>query len=103
MPASPVKQRVVRQLEKLVVNPVMLAWNLGIAPAGDALTETIGRRTGKPRRTPVCDGQQGETLWLVTRHGRRSDYVRNIEANPRVKVRTWRTDWRSGTGSDSGR
>jgi hypothetical protein len=52
------------------------------------------------RRRYICDGLQGETFWLVAQQGRRADYVRNIQANPRVRVkvrRGWRTGWCSGT------
>jgi deazaflavin-dependent oxidoreductase (nitroreductase family) len=73
---------------------------LGIGPPGDALLETTGRRTGQPRRTPICDGLEGETFWLVAQQGRRANWVRNIETNPRVRVKVrsgWRTGWRSGT------
>ena len=66
----------------------------GRRPAG-----TTGRRTGLPRRTPVCDGLDDETFWLVAQRGRSADWVRNIEANPRVRVRVsgLRTGWRAGT------
>lgn len=38
------------------------------------------------------------TLWLVVQHGRDSDYVRNIEAHPHVRVRAGsRAAWRTGT------
>jgi deazaflavin-dependent oxidoreductase (nitroreductase family) len=98
---SAAKRRVLHPLQKSVVNPLLeLAWRLGIGPPGDALLETTGRRTGQPRRTPICDGLQGETFWLVAQEGRRADWVRNLEANPRVRVKVrsgWRTDWRSGT------
>src|SRR5262245_52099053 len=95
------KGRVVYPLEKRVVNPVvMLAWRLGIPPPGDALLETTGRRTGQPRRTPVCDGLDGQTFWLVAQRGRSADWVKNIQANPRVRVKV-RTGsgvgWRTGT------
>jgi deazaflavin-dependent oxidoreductase (nitroreductase family) len=98
MSRSALKYRVIRPVEKFFVNPpVRLAWRLGFGPPGDALLETIGRRTGRMRRTPICDGQEGDTFWLVVQHGRRTDYVRNIEANPRVKVRTGsRAAWRTG-------
>ena len=97
MPGSAAKYRVVHPLQTFVVNPlVKLAWRLGIPPPGDALLETTGRRTGQPQRTPVCDGLEGETFWLVAQHGRRADYVRNIEANPRVRVKV-RNCWRTGT------
>lgn len=96
-------QRIVSStpLQKRVVNPiVMLAHDLGIPPPGDALLETTGRRTGRPRRTPVCDGLDGEVFWLVAQRGRRADWVKNVLANPqvRVKVRTGSgIGWRAGT------
>jgi deazaflavin-dependent oxidoreductase (nitroreductase family) len=92
--------RVLGRLQQSVINPVIrLAWNLGIPIPGDALLETTGRRTGLPRRTAVCDGLDGETFWLVAQRGRSADWVRNIEANPRVRVRVsgLRASWRAGT------
>lgn len=101
MTGSAAKDRVICALQRRVVNPVvMLAHNLGIPPPGDALLETTGRRTGSPRRTPVCDGLDGENFWLVAQRGHRADWVRNIQANPRVRVKV-RTGsgvgWRAGT------
>lgn len=101
MAGSGAKARVVYPLEKWVVNPlVMLAHNLGIPPPGDALLETTGQRTGLLRRTPVCDGLDGDTFWLVAQRGSQADWVRNIRANPRVRVKV-RTQagigWRAGT------
>ena len=88
-------------LQTRVINPiVMLAHDLGIPPPGDALLETTGRRTRRPVRTPVCDGLDGETFWLVAQRGRRADWVQNIQADPRarVKVRTGSgVVWRAGT------
>ena len=78
-------------LQRSVINPVVkAAWRLGLGPPGDALLETTGRRSGQPHLTPSCDGQDGNTFWVVTQPGRRSDYVRNIEHNPRVRVRVRR-------------
>ena len=66
MAGSDAKDRIIYPLEKRVVNPiVLLAWDLGFPTPGDALLETTGRRTGQPRRTPVCDGLDGDTFWLV--------------------------------------
>ncbi len=45
---------------------------------------------------PVGKALEGDTLWVVAEHGRRSSYVRNIEANPQVRVRIGRR-WRTGT------
>jgi hypothetical protein len=48
----------------------------------------------------VCDGLDGETFWLVAQRGRHADWVKNIEADPRVRVKV-RTrsgvGWRTGT------
>ena len=101
MAGSAAKDRIVYPLQKRVINPiVMLAHNLGIPPPGDALLETTGRRTGQPRRTPVCDGLDGETFWLVAQRGRDADWVKNIQANPRVRVKVRSRsgiNWRTGT------
>jgi hypothetical protein len=35
----------------------------------------------------VCDGLDGEVFWLVAQRGRCADWVRNIQANPRVRVK----------------
>jgi deazaflavin-dependent oxidoreductase (nitroreductase family) len=98
--AQRASHRVLGRLQQSVINPVvMLAWDLGIPVPGDALLETTGRRTGLPRRTPVCDGLDGATFWLVAQRGRSAGWVRNIQANPRVRVRVsgLRTGWRAGT------
>jgi deazaflavin-dependent oxidoreductase (nitroreductase family) len=88
-------------IRESVVNPlVRLAFRLGIPDPGDALLETIGRRSGRPRLTPVCDGLEGDTFWLLSERGRDADWVHNIEAHPhvRVKLRSRRpAAWRSGT------
>lgn len=86
------------RLQQSVINPVVrLAWDLGIPIPGDALLETTGRRTGRPRRTPVCDGFEDGTFWLIAQRGRDADWVRNIETNPRVRVKTSGMAWRTGT------
>lgn len=101
MPRSAAKDRIVYPFQRRVLNRiVMLAWALGVPPPGDALLETTGRRTGQPRRTPVCDGRDGDAFWLVSQRGRRADWVRNIEADPRVRIRMRTASgvtWRPGT------
>jgi deazaflavin-dependent oxidoreductase (nitroreductase family) len=94
-------QRVFYPLQQRLVNPIVkLAWGLRLPIPGDALLETTGRRTGQPRHTPVCDGLDGEVFWLVSQRGRHADWVRNLEANPRVRVKVGggpRASWRAGT------
>ena len=60
------------------------------------LLETMGRTSGLPRRTPVGGRRVGDSFWLVSEFGERSQYVRNIRADPRVRVRL-RGRWHTGT------
>ena len=64
------KHRIVHTLQKYVLNPpIKLALALGLPLPGYALLESRGRKTGKPRRTPVGDGHIGNQFWLVAEHG----------------------------------
>jgi len=58
----------------------------GVVP-GWAVVETMGRRTGRPRQTPVGGRLSRGTFWLVVGERSRSQYVKNIEANPTVRIR----------------
>jgi deazaflavin-dependent oxidoreductase (nitroreductase family) len=69
-------------------------------PPGYAMLETIGRRSGQPRQTPIGDGLVGDTFWIVAEHGLDAAYVRNLQTNPRVRVQYrqgLRTVWRTGS------
>jgi deazaflavin-dependent oxidoreductase (nitroreductase family) len=84
-------------MQRLVNRIVKLAWALRVPIPGDALLETTGWRSGRRRRTPVCDGHDGGVFWLVAEHGRKTDWVRNLEADPRVRVKVSGRPWRTGT------
>jgi deazaflavin-dependent oxidoreductase (nitroreductase family) len=60
-----------------------------------AVLETTGRVSGLPRRTPVGGRLEGATFWLVSEFGRGAQYVRNLEADPRVRLQV-RGRWRTG-------
>ena len=75
---------------------VRLLLGAGLMRRSTALLETVGRKSGQARVTPVTNGLSGDEFWIVTEHGGRAGYVRNIEANPRVRVRVGRR-WRAGT------
>jgi deazaflavin-dependent oxidoreductase (nitroreductase family) len=91
------KRRLSTFLSARLFNPVVkAAARAGLPLPGVAILETTGRRTGEPRRTPVGKALIGDTLWIVAEHGRRAGYVRNIEANPHVRVKLGR-GWRTGT------
>jgi deazaflavin-dependent oxidoreductase (nitroreductase family) len=92
------KRRTSSFITNRLVNPlVKAASQRGIPLPSLVILETTGRKSGRPRRTPVGKSIEGDTLWIVTEHGRKAGYVRNIEANPRVRVKVGRR-WRTGTG-----
>ena len=91
------KRRASTFLSAKVFNRLVLAAaRHGLPTPSVVILETIGRRSGEPRRVPVTRLLEGDTLWIVTEHGRKAAYVRNIEANPSVRVRVGRR-WRTGT------
>ena len=91
------KRRLASGTAKYLVNPVVRGlFRLGIPAPGTAILETTGRKSGRPRRNPVTNGLDDGVFWIVAEHGRRASYVRNIEANPRVRLRIGRR-WRTGT------
>ena len=92
------KYRIITTLERL--NNLLTRWALrkGLAPRAFALLETVGRRTGQPRQTPVGNGLAGNTFWLVAVHGSQADYVRNIRVEPAVRVKV-AGRWRTGTAT----
>ena len=93
------KRRLVTALAKYGINPfVKAAIRTRVQPSWLFLLETTGRRSGSPRRTPVGGRLEGDSIWIVAEHGIRAGYVRNIEANPRVRVRQ-RAGWRQGTAT----
>jgi deazaflavin-dependent oxidoreductase (nitroreductase family) len=90
------KRRLTTALARYAVNPVVRrAIALGLLPRGYAIIETTGRRSGQQRQTPVGYAREGDAVWLVSEHGRRAAYVRNLEADARVRVRLGR-DWHHG-------
>ena len=80
-----------------IINPAtrLLA---GIAPWW-VVIETVGRRTGKQRRTPLARGPlDGDTIWLIAVHGTHASWVRNIADSPAVRLRV-KGRWRAGSAS----
>jgi deazaflavin-dependent oxidoreductase (nitroreductase family) len=96
------KHRIVHLLQKYLFNPpVKVVFAIGLAAPGRAILETTGRKTGKPRRTPVGgNGLVGNQFWIISEHGQKSAYVRNISANSRVRLKLrdgLRSRWHAGT------
>ncbi|MFD2474661.1 nitroreductase/quinone reductase family protein [Amycolatopsis silviterrae] len=75
------QHQIVTTFQRRLGNPV-----LSRLP-GQTLLETTGRSSGLPRRTPIGGRRVGQEFWLVSEFGERSQYVRNIQADPRVRLR----------------
>jgi deazaflavin-dependent oxidoreductase (nitroreductase family) len=90
---------------RVINRAVRLLLGVGLAPPTYALIETTGRRSRLPRQVPVANGLQGSTFWLIAALGESAQYVRNIKANPAVRVKARparlrdgvRMRWHSGT------
>ncbi|MCK1822881.1 nitroreductase family deazaflavin-dependent oxidoreductase [Streptomyces sp. XM83C] len=82
--------RAATAFQRHIGNPVLRRLPL------QTVLETRGRVSGLPRPTPVGGRRVGNSFWLVSEFGEKSQYVRNIEADPRVRVRI-RGRWHTGT------
>ena len=85
------KRQVVHRVQRLVVNPI--GRQLPVT-----MVETIGRKSGQPRLTAVGGKVVDNQFWMVAEHGEHSDYVRNMKANPQVRVRIG-GKWRNGVAN----
>ncbi len=91
------KRAAMRSVTNGLVNPVVRRLlERGLWPRTQALLETTGRNTGARRRVPVGNGLRGDSFWIVTEHGYAADYVKNIQKQPRVRVKVGRR-WYEGT------
>jgi deazaflavin-dependent oxidoreductase (nitroreductase family) len=65
----------------------------GLADEDFCYLTTTGRRTGKAHTIEIWFGARDRTLYLLSGGGRRSDWVRNLEAAPDVRVRIAGSEW----------
>ena len=88
-----------RGMGRIVMNPVVAALDrLGIRSSLVVELETVGRKSGEPRRVPLAGRVDGDDLWVISQHGRRAGWAHNIAANPNVRVRI-DNEWRTGTAT----
>jgi deazaflavin-dependent oxidoreductase (nitroreductase family) len=86
-----------RQMGRIVMNPVVAALDrVGVRSSLVVDLETIGRKSGEPRRVPLAGRADDDGVWVISQHGRRAGWAHNIAANPNVRVRVG-GQWRSGT------
>ena len=58
-----------------------------VVRADFAYLSTIGRRTGAWHTIEIWFEERGDTIYLLSGGGDRSDWVRNIQADPTVRIR----------------
>jgi deazaflavin-dependent oxidoreductase (nitroreductase family) len=88
-----------RTLGRYLFNPAVKALSaLGIRTAMATELETIGRKTGQARRVPVSAQFDNDGAWLISQHGTRSGWGRNIADNPNIRLRQG-NQWRAGVAT----
>ncbi|RDI46289.1 nitroreductase/quinone reductase family protein [Nocardia mexicana] len=85
-----IQHRLVTTFQRNVGNPMLR--RLG----AQTLLETTGRVSGQPRITPIGGRRSGNSFWFVSEFGERSQYIRNIRADNRVRLRL-HGQWHTGT------
>lgn len=85
-----VKHQAITWFQRRIANPISRRL------PNQVLLETTGRNSGLPRQNPIGGRRVGHEFWFVSEFGERSHYVRNIQADPRVRVRIKGT-WHAGT------
>ena len=79
-----------------LLNPAVQGLSrLGLRTALATELETVGRKTGQMRRVPVSAQFDNNGAWVISQHGTRSGWGRNIADNPNVRVRQG-NQWRAG-------
>lgn len=75
-----------RVMQPMLDHRVVAAW-AGSPLIGYFLTlTTTGRRSGRPRRTPLNYAILDGRVYLLSGFGRRADWYRNLTADPRVSL-----------------
>ena len=88
-----------RRMGRIVMNPLVAALDkIGVRSQLVVELETTGAKSGQPRRVPLAGRADGNSLWVISQHGRRAGWAHNIAANPQVRVRI-ANQWRSGTAT----
>ena len=83
------KRQAVRPLQKYVLNPpVKAVLALDVVPATER-SRDVRPHVGQARCNPVANGldYDGRTFWIVAEQGRHVGYVKNLLADPHVRVK----------------
>jgi deazaflavin-dependent oxidoreductase (nitroreductase family) len=82
-----------------LLNPAVKGLSrIGLRTAMATELETVGRKSGQARRVPVSAQFDNGGAWIISQHGTRSGWGRNIADNPNVRVRQG-SKWRPGVAN----
>ena len=82
-----------------LLNPAVKGLSrIGLRTSMAAELETVGRKTGQARCVPVSAQFDNGGAWIISQHGTRSGWGRNIADNPNVRVRQG-SKWRAGVAN----
>src|ERR1700730_6755641 len=85
-----------RAFGRYLLNPAVKGMSkLGLRTALATELATIGRRTSQARRVPVAAQFYDKGAWVISQHGTRSGWGRNIVDNPNIRMRDGH-NWRPG-------
>lgn len=70
-----------------VLSALMLPWFAAMPPSGFGVITTTGRRTGRTRRKCIRAIRRGDKAYIVSIPGGRAAWLKNIRANPNVRLR----------------
>lgn len=99
---TPQTLEMLRRFFRRLNRAMVVMWRLGLGrllniwPAGFGrilVIEHVGRRSGTRYRTPVNYTRYGDDLYCVAAFGRKTDWYRNVIADPAVTV--WLPDGRA--------
>jgi deazaflavin-dependent oxidoreductase (nitroreductase family) len=79
-----------KSLLRQIHTPPQIAYKLGLGPLIGQLVlllTTTGRKSGEPRVTPLQYEEIDGRIYLGSALGLKADWVRNILANPEVKIK----------------
>ena len=84
-----------RAVGRLLNPAVQVLSRIGLRTALATELETVGRKSGQVRRVPVSAQFDHDGAWIISQHGTRSGWGRNIVDNPNIRLRQGNT-WHAG-------
>jgi deazaflavin-dependent oxidoreductase (nitroreductase family) len=88
-----------RAAGRYLMNPtVKVLSRLGLRTALATELETVGRKTGQVRRVPVSAQFDNQGAWVISQHGTRSGWGKNLVENPNIRVRRG-NKWHAGVAT----